>query len=791
MSETTVGAIIGYLRLDNDQALRSLAEVNAEVDKLDTARADVTVKADTSDAVTGLAEVAAEADAVDRQNVKVESSSRSAGKGLGLMATSVLTLGPALVPLAAGAVGAGAAFGAMGAAGIAAVFGIKAEMASGSAAGRAFGDAIHVAQDDLLSLSKTAASGVLAPLQQSVLALDAAMPALSTAFGQFATITGKAAALTVQGLLAAFQSLTPMMQTASVYALGLSQRFAEMMSGPGVASFGAYVTSVFPQVMATVESVAQAAIRLVQALAPLGMGTLGMLRTFADLINAIPVNVLSFIAQAATSVFIAFRTWQGLSGVISSVGTALGATAGAMSAMSIAAGGVGIALGLLVAAASVHAESQRKDAAAVQELTDALKQSNGVIDDSVQATLTKQAADAGMADSARRLGLSFADITQAAQGNVDALARVNAGLDAARKSGSEAAAAGGEYASAMVAVEGPINAVSDFIAAQNGHLGQAKQGYQDWTSATAAAKASQDTMAVALHNSALLHDASAASTDADRKALQGLNSEMDKAISKELTLAGAQTAVDSALLSMTEALKTNKGSLDENTQAGIADRQAIEGAAGALQRQRDAAINSGVSTAEATAKYQASGAALLGTIAATNGANSAAYRYAAQLLAIPPSVTTTISTPGLASSYAQIVAYAGTLSAIPSERATIIRTIQTTQNKLDNPRVNPGMAEGGIIRAYAGGGMESHVAQIAPAGAMRLWAEPETGGEAYIPLTPAKRARSLAIWEETGRMLGAQRSGPVIHQSFYIQGASADEVAQRVQAALSFQLAGS
>jgi len=66
-------------------------------------------------------------------------------------------------------------------------------------------------------------------------------------------------------------------------------------------------------------------------------------------------------------------------------------------------------------------------------------------------------------------------------------------------------------------------------------------------------------------------------------------------------------------------------------------------------------------------------------------------------------------------------------------------------------------ANGSITaRAYASGGMEQHVAQIAPAGAWRLWAEPETGGEAYIPLAPSKRERSRAIAEETVRRLGGK-----------------------------------
>ncbi|WP_437582733.1 phage tail tape measure protein [Paramicrobacterium sp. CJ85] len=70
----------------------------------------------------------------------------------------------------------------------------------------------------------------------------------------------------------------------------------------------------------------------------------------------------------------------------------------------------------------------------------------------------------------------------------------------------------------------------------------------------------------------------------------------------------------------------------------------------------------------------------------------------------------------------------------------------------------PGYADGGFAEFFAGGGFssENHVAQIAQAGAMRVWAEPETGGEAYIPLHPSKRARSLDIWAETGRRLGVQ-----------------------------------
>ncbi|WP_228994302.1 hypothetical protein [Streptomyces sp. DH8] len=75
-------------------------------------------------------------------------------------------------------------------------------------------------------------------------------------------------------------------------------------------------------------------------------------------------------------------------------------------------------------------------------------------------------------------------------------------------------------------------------------------------------------------------------------------------------------------------------------------------------------------------------------------------------------------------------------------------------------------ADGGVVDYYADGGIrgravrhfaagsENHVAQIAPAGAMRVWAEPETMGEGYVPFAPSKRPRSRAITEEIVRRLG-------------------------------------
>ena len=71
-------------------------------------------------------------------------------------------------------------------------------------------------------------------------------------------------------------------------------------------------------------------------------------------------------------------------------------------------------------------------------------------------------------------------------------------------------------------------------------------------------------------------------------------------------------------------------------------------------------------------------------------------------------------------------------------------------------------ADGGIEKAIKSiqmskfaKGSENHVAQIAKGGwPYRVWAEPETGGEAYIPLAKSKRKRSTDILEQVARTFG-------------------------------------
>ncbi|MBF4568770.1 hypothetical protein ITJ57_08295 [Plantibacter sp. VKM Ac-2880] len=128
---------------------------------------------------------------------------------------------------------------------------------------------------------------------------------------------------------------------------------------------------------------------------------------------------------------------------------------------------------------------------------------------------------------------------------------------------------------------------------------------------------------------------------------------------------------------------------------------------------------------------------------------AAAEAYADSLGLIPSNINTAASLTGVTAAEAE-------LAQLARERHAIIRVTTTGEAIYGNgPTAFLPQANGGVVSYFAAGGMrENHVAQIARPGSWRVWGEPETGGEAYIPHAPSKRARSLDIWGETGRILG-------------------------------------
>jgi hypothetical protein len=644
---------------------------------------------------------------VDDSNTKVAKSSKDAGNGLGLLSMAIVGLGPAIVLLAAGTAGLAVGFGAMGAAGVLAIVGIMREMKAGTTLGGAYTSMLGTLSGDLTTLGHTAAAGVLAPFQQEVTNLQNQMPQLNSIIGEFSVITGKTAGNLISGLVAAFITLEPLARDVGVYVLDLSSKFASLMSGGGVVSFGDYIRSVFPQVMATVESVVEAAVRLVAALAPLGMGTLGMLRVFSDLIGALPVDVLSNLATVAVPVFIGFKTFGLLSGGITAVSTALTAVgvsaetaAVGMRALNIAAGAVGAVIAIAMFAFTSHAASVQADQDAVNSLTDALIANHGAITADTVAEQANKLAKDGTLAAAKMLGYAVGDVTAASLGNADAMARVTAHTnDLVTAYGGVAPAAEKTGASLDDGINA-FNKVNDATKDGAKNLNLAKQAYDAVTTAQQQTSTSAGTLTTATLLGMNAQQQSESANKTQIQTIKTLNATMDEEISKELQLAGATSNVDQATLTMTTTLKANNLTMDEHTQKGIDDRRAIEGTVGALQSQRDAQIKSGMSTAEATTKYEAASVALLDQTGKMYGTTSQAYKYMQQLLAIPADVKTDLGVTGDVVAKAKINDLRNKVLSLPSHEDIQIEIQYTSKGvNLTAPSSVGRRAAGGPVAA--------------------------------------------------------------------------------------------
>ena len=499
-----VGELVGYLRLDMGDFETGMAKGTALADKLDGKNVNVDVNANTAGAEAKLAAVAASEAKVDDGNKKLAKSGQDAGRGMGALMTAVIMLGPALVPIAAGAAGLAVGFGAMGAAGVLAIVGIVQEMKKGTSLGLAYSGMLATLKGDLTTLGRTAASGTLAPFQQAVGDLQQRMPVLNTIVGEFSVITGKTAGVLTTGLVAAFIALEPLARDAGVYILGLSTRFAGLMSGPGVVTFGDYVRSVFPQVMQAVESIVGAAIRLVAAFAPMGMGTLTILRTFTDLINALPVDVLAKLATVAGSVAIGFSAFKmlsvdmaGFGKTLQQVGFSAETAATGVRALNIAAGVIGAILTVATLLYSAHAEAVRQDSQATNDLTDALIRGHGVIEADTVAEQRNKLAKDGTLAAGQLLHLNLVALTDASLGLGVAnggTAALNASLDASYKGLTVGVT---HLTNEQVAQIAAYHKVKDVIQEGTRTLGLSEGQYHLTTAATAASTVATDAHAAA------------------------------------------------------------------------------------------------------------------------------------------------------------------------------------------------------------------------------------------------------------------------------------------------------
>lgn len=212
----------------------------------------------------------------------------------------------------------------------------------------------------------------------------------------------------------------------------------------------------------------------------------------------------------------------------------------------------------------------------------------------------------------------------------------------------------------------------------------------------------------------------------------------------------AARALEESYDALTESIEQNGTSLDIGTEQGRANEEALDAIAQAAKEAAASTLEQTGSQEQANAVLKSGRDRLIEMLKPFGIVGDAAEAYADELGLIPGNINTALQ---LQKTQAQKDLEAWL--AATNKRYAYVRVVPVFESGVKSTLGGMTQANGGVVDYYANGGMrEDHTAQIAPAGSWRVWAEPETGGEAYIPLAASKRARSLDIWQETGRRLG-------------------------------------
>lgn len=247
--------------------------------------------------------------------------------------------------------------------------------------------------------------------------------------------------------------------------------------------------------------------------------------------------------------------------------------------------------------------------------------------------------------------------------------------------------------------------------------------------------------------------------------LDKLSNDLKAANSPFLNADEAMVAMKGDLADLTDSMKKNGKSFDDNTAAGRDNKKALDSYA-------ESAIEAATKQAALTNKTEdlrtvslTARDALRQTLIQMGYNATEAQRLAEQYIKVPTSVNTNFSN-NAPSATRQVNELTAAINSMPSRRDFTLAyhlqgySAQAIRNMTDPSRAQ---ASGGInVRSFAGGGFSSLPSspRIAPAGTLYQWAEPSTHGEAFFPLNSANRRANQNTLGEVARIVGGTYSPP-------------------------------
>ncbi|MEZ3155816.1 phage tail tape measure protein [Microbacterium sp. BWR-S6Y] len=454
----------------------------------------------------------------------------------------------------------------------------------------------------------------------------------------------------------------------------------------------------------------------------------------------------------------------------------LGATNAQMGRSALAAGVVGVALtGVLVVVAAL-AQQQAEARQRAQSYADALDQgaeaTRKFVVESLVAERTHLWISRGSAaDAAAKFGISLETIADAAQGNAEALKLVQDVLRAGEGDTQVAAELADRFGLSLIEVSSASTTASEGIrqmqqAEQDGkhireqinsatdeNISKTKTAGKAYLDAADGAKSMQDELSRLL-------DLINRSNDANANAITSSNAYRDTLAKIDEVIQKARDGVDENQ----DGVADYTASLDENTQAGRDNMSMLVDLASDTRQMATDHLTATGNVEEFQQKLQEGRDNLIQRAQDLGYSADEARRLADEIISIPtkPEVEVIVKTQ---QAMDQAAAFKALWESIRSRTVTLdaVPLIGGGQVQRSGPLAGGyqfAEADGGVVSYYArgavlsGAGSEHHVAQMAKAGSYRVWAEPETGGETYVPHAESKRARSEAIMAETAAIFG-------------------------------------
>lgn len=238
-----------------------------------------------------------------------------------------------------------------------------------------------------------------------------------------------------------------------------------------------------------------------------------------------------------------------------------------------------------------------------------------------------------------------------------------------------------------------------------------------------------------------------------QQAVDDFSGALDGILNKFLSVPEANRKSEEAIDGLTASFKENGRSIDATTEKGRANKDAIDEVIRANFDEIDAMAKNGATKGELIAKTNEYRLRLIAQLEQMGFTQAQAEMLTAAYADIPATVSTTFTTQHLFDVLADIQKVKDAVAGVRSELGLAPLGESTLGLVAGRARLQGvrNAAFGALFTDRANG----HEAEIAPAGAMRVWAEPETQGEAYIPLAnDSRRPRAQRIWAETGARLG-------------------------------------